>query len=161
MRVSRFGWNWRMRSSGKLMKGTLSPFPAEAGHSSRQTWRRNVYVAAVGGRRAGSAARRAGGKHGRGGRSILVSRVRFRVIANRLVLPPAGFDDLPVEDQIDYVQSLWDRIAAKPDQAPVPDWHKRVLEQRLAAHEAHPDAARRWEEVRDAIRSRLERGSDH
>jgi hypothetical protein len=29
-----------------------------------------------------------------------------------LTVPPPGFDDLPVEDQIDYVQALWDRIAA-------------------------------------------------
>jgi hypothetical protein len=46
---------------------------------------------------------------------------------NRVPLPPAGFDDLPVEDQIDYVQSLWDRIAANLDQVPVPEWHRGVL----------------------------------
>jgi len=27
-----------------------------------------------------------------------------------------GFDELTVEDKIDYVQSLWDRIAASADQ---------------------------------------------
>jgi hypothetical protein len=26
--------------------------------------------------------------------------------------PPQGFDDLSVDEQIDFVQSLWDRIAA-------------------------------------------------
>jgi putative addiction module component (TIGR02574 family) len=76
-------------------------------------------------------------------------------MTNNLPLPPPGFDDLPVEDQIDYVQSLWDRIAAKPDQVAVPEWHRQVLEERLAAHEAHPVAARPWEEVRDEIRSKL------
>ena len=34
--------------------------------------------------------------------------------------PPPGFDDLSVEEKIDYVQSLWERIAARPDQVPVP-----------------------------------------
>jgi len=81
-------------------------------------------------------------------------------MTNRLALPPAGFDDLSVEDQIDYVQSLWDRIAARPEQAPVPDWHRRVLEKRLAAHEAQPEAGRPWEEVRHAIRSKLGGGSE-
>jgi len=81
-------------------------------------------------------------------------------MTNRVPLPPAGFDDLPVEDQIDYVQSLWDRIAANLDQAPVPEWHRGVLDERLAAHEANPEAARPWEEVRDEIRSKLGRGSE-
>ena len=80
-------------------------------------------------------------------------------MTNRLPLPPTGFDDLPVEDQIDYVQSLWDRIAAKPDQVPAPEWHRQVLDKRLAAHEANPEVARPWEEVRDEIRSKLGSGS--
>jgi len=81
-------------------------------------------------------------------------------MTNRVPLPPAGFDDLSVEDQIDYVQSLWDRIAANLDQVPVPEWHRGVLDERLAAHEANPEAARPWEEVRDEIRSKLGRGSE-
>jgi putative addiction module component (TIGR02574 family) len=76
-------------------------------------------------------------------------------MTNRLPLPPAGFDDLPVEDQVEYVQSLWNRIAAKPDQVPVPEWHRQVLNQRLAGHEENPEAARPWDEVRDEIRSKL------
>jgi putative addiction module component (TIGR02574 family) len=76
-------------------------------------------------------------------------------MTNLLPLPPPGFDDLPVEAQIDYVQSLWDRIAAKADQVPVPDWHRQVLDERLAAHEANPEDARSWEEVRDGIRSKI------
>ena len=76
-------------------------------------------------------------------------------MTNKLPLPPPGFDDLPVEDKIDYVQSLWDRIAAKPDQIPVPEWHRQALDERLAAHEASPEAARSWQDVRDEIRSKL------
>ena len=83
---------------------------------------------------------------------------RVKAVPNGLPLPPPGFDDLPVEDQIDYVQSLWDRIAAKPDQVPVPEWHRQVLDKRLAAHEANPQVARAWEEVRDEIRSKLGSG---
>jgi len=79
-------------------------------------------------------------------------------MANKPPLPPPGFDDLSVEDQIDYVQSLWDRIAAKPDQVPVPDWHRQVLDERIAAHEADPRGDRPWEEIRDEIRSKLGRG---
>jgi putative addiction module component (TIGR02574 family) len=80
-------------------------------------------------------------------------------MTNRPLPPPPGFDDLPVEDQIDYVQSLWDRIAAKLDQVPVPEWHRQVLAQRLAAPQTNPEPARPWEEVRDEIRSKLGLGS--
>ena len=36
--------------------------------------------------------------------------------------PPPGFDDLSVKEQIDFVRSLWDRIAATAVQVPVPEW---------------------------------------
>ena len=75
-------------------------------------------------------------------------------MTNRLP-PPHDFDELPVETQIDYVQSLWDRIAAKPGQVPVPAWHRQEIEERLAAHQANPEPVRPWEEVRDEIRSKL------
>ena len=78
-------------------------------------------------------------------------------MTNKLPLPPPGFDDLPVEDKIDYVQSLWDRIAARPDQIPVPEWHRQVLDERLAAHEANPQEAIPSQAVRDEIRSKLAR----
>jgi hypothetical protein len=48
-------------------------------------------------------------------------------MSQTLPLPPLGFDSLSVEEQIGYVQSLWDHIAARPEQVPVPDWHREVL----------------------------------
>lgn len=81
-------------------------------------------------------------------------------MARALPLPPPGFDDLSVDEKLAYVQSLWDRIAT--DALPVPDWHQRILEERLAAHRADPGAARPGEEVRQEIleklRSRPRRG---
>ena len=80
-------------------------------------------------------------------------------MATNLPLPPPGFDNLSPDDQIDYVQSLWDRIAAKPDQVPVPDWHRQVLRQRMADHEASPLEGKSWDEVRDELRNKLKHGS--
>jgi putative addiction module component (TIGR02574 family) len=76
-----------------------------------------------------------------------------------LKMPPPGFDDLPVEDQIDYVQSLWDRIAEHADQAPIEGWQRQILEERLAAHRASPGEARPWEEVLDRLERRLRQSS--
>jgi len=45
-------------------------------------------------------------------------------------LPPPGFDDLSIDEKIDYLQSLWDRIAATPDAIPVPDWHREIIDER-------------------------------
>ncbi|MDP9121013.1 MAG: addiction module protein [Acidobacteriota bacterium] len=72
-----------------------------------------------------------------------------------LPLPPPGFDDLSVEEQVDYVQSLWDRIAVHPEEVPLPAWHQRVIEERLAAHRSDPDAARPWEEVHQEVTEKL------
>jgi len=74
-------------------------------------------------------------------------------------IPPPGFDELPVEEKIDYLQSLWDRIAVRPEDVPVPDWHLQVINERLAAHEADPAAARSRDEVREEIADSLKRRS--
>ncbi|HXO18471.1 MAG TPA: addiction module protein [Thermoanaerobaculia bacterium] len=69
--------------------------------------------------------------------------------------PPPGFDDLSVDEKLDYVQSLWDRIATDPAELPVPDWHQRVIEERLAAHRGAPEAALPGEEVRRELDQKL------
>src|SRR5436190_5198386 len=56
-----------------------------------------------------------------------------------LPIPPPGFDDLEVDQQIEYVQALWDRIAAKESAIPVPEWHREILDERLADLEADPE----------------------
>ena len=78
-------------------------------------------------------------------------------MAQKIPNPPPGFDDLSPDDQIDYIQSLWDRIAAKPDQVPVPDWHRQVIRQRMADQEARPSEGRAWDEVRHEIRDQFKR----
>ena len=69
--------------------------------------------------------------------------------------PPPGFDDLPVEERIDFVQSLWDRIAATPEQVPVPEWHHKILRDRLESYRANPAAGRPWADVRTDIVDKL------
>lgn len=72
-----------------------------------------------------------------------------------LPLPPPGFDALSVEEQIDYVQSLWDHIAARPEDVPVPDWHREILAERLAAQHANKDEGKDWEECEKDLTSEL------
>jgi putative addiction module component (TIGR02574 family) len=69
--------------------------------------------------------------------------------------PPLGFDELSAEEKLDYVQSLWDRIAAKPEAVPVPDWHLEVIDERLAENRGRPRAGRSWDELREELRAAL------
>ena len=75
-------------------------------------------------------------------------------MAKQIPSPPPGFDDLPVEERIDFVQSLWDRIAATPEQVPVPDWHRRIIRERLEAYRTNP-TGRPWADVRTEIADKL------
>ncbi|WP_437877724.1 addiction module protein [Sorangium sp. So ce513] len=68
---------------------------------------------------------------------------------------PPGFDNLTVHEQIEHVQALWERIAAREDDVPVPERHKAELDRRLAEVEAAPDAGRSWEQVEADLRTRL------
>ena len=66
-------------------------------------------------------------------------------------LPPPGFDDLSVDEQLEYVEALWDRIAEHPERVPVPDWHRQVIRERLAAD----SPSRPWDDVRREIEEKL------
>ena len=68
-----------------------------------------------------------------------------------LPMPPPGFESLSVAKKIAYVQSLWDVIAADAEQVPVPEWHKRILDERLAARRKNPGRSKPWSEVRRGI----------
>jgi len=76
-------------------------------------------------------------------------------MAHSLPIPPPGFDELPVEKQIEYVQSLWDRIAANVDQVPLHEWQQAVLEERLEAHRRAPSESHPWDEVIERVQQRL------
>ena len=71
-------------------------------------------------------------------------------------LPPPGFDDLSVDEKIDYLQSLLDRIAATPDAIPVPDWHQEILEERLKDLEANPNEGDSWDVVQERLRKKFD-----
>lgn len=60
-------------------------------------------------------------------------------MVHTLTLPPPGFDDLTIEDQLDYVNALWERITSDPNKVPVPEWHRTILDERLAEYEKDPE----------------------
>ena len=74
-----------------------------------------------------------------------------------LSLPP-GFDEMPVEQKIDYVQTLWDRIFRHDhEKIPSPAWHRDEVRAAVADHDRDPGAARPWTEVRADLETKLKR----
>ena len=61
---------------------------------------------------------------------------------------PAGFSDLSKAEQIRYLQALWDRIAERPGDIPVPESHVALAEERLAEYRRDPSRA---QPARDAL----------
>jgi putative addiction module component (TIGR02574 family) len=55
---------------------------------------------------------------------------------------------LSVAERIQLVEDLWDSIAADPETLPVTDAQREELERRLKEHEADPESAIPWDEVR-------------
>jgi hypothetical protein len=56
--------------------------------------------------------------------------------------PPPGFEDLTREEQLEYIQKLWDHMAADATTVPVPDWHLDIVKDRAESHE--PSNAKDW-----------------
>ncbi|MEW6115265.1 MAG: addiction module protein [Thermodesulfobacteriota bacterium] len=64
---------------------------------------------------------------------------------------PPGFSDLSKAEQIRYLQALWDRIAEKPGELPVPESHLALAADRLAEYRREPSRARPAREVIDRL----------
>src|ERR1700720_4684141 len=62
---------------------------------------------------------------------------------------------LPVEDRLGQAEALWESLDQEPVQPELPAWQREVLDERLAADEAEPDAGSPWEEVKQSIFAKL------
>ena len=64
---------------------------------------------------------------------------------------PAGFSDLSKAEQIRDLQALWDRIAERPGEIPVPESHLALAEERLAEYQRDPSRVRPARQVLDRL----------
>ena len=56
---------------------------------------------------------------------------------------------LPPKERVQLLGEAWDAVAATPEDAPVPEWHLKELENRMAEPEPRYVP---WEEVRARLR---------
>jgi putative addiction module component (TIGR02574 family) len=70
-------------------------------------------------------------------------------------LPPPGFDELSPDEKLEYIQALWDHFSEHPEEVPVPDWHRQIVAERVAAHRHGEMTSRSWSEIREELLARL------
>jgi len=58
---------------------------------------------------------------------------------------------LPVSERVALVEDIWDSIAEDSARVEVPDWHRKVLRERLVKYRGQSDVGRPWPEVRKRI----------
>jgi putative addiction module component (TIGR02574 family) len=70
-------------------------------------------------------------------------------------LPPPGFDELSPDEKLEYIQALWDHFSEHPEEVPVPDWHRQIVAERVAAQRHGEMTSRRWSAIREELLARL------
>ncbi len=59
---------------------------------------------------------------------------------------------LPPAERLQLVEEIWESLSRSPDAVPMPDWHREVLDDRLA--DPAEQATRTWEQVQENARRR-------
>lgn len=67
----------------------------------------------------------------------------------------AEFQRLSMSEQIEMVQKLWDQIAAAPEDALAPDWHRFEMAKREREWANSPDLGEDWAVVKARLRESL------
>ncbi len=60
----------------------------------------------------------------------------------------ADIDAMPIDTKLALVEAIWDSIATSPEAVPVPQWHKDILDRRLADENAETDS---WENAKKRL----------
>jgi hypothetical protein len=81
-------------------------------------------------------------------------------MSHALPFPPPGFEELSIEEQVEYAGALWDYITSAPDEVPVPDWHKEILAERIAKYSDgaggwKTDGWKTWEQVQQELNKEI------
>jgi len=78
-------------------------------------------------------------------------------MSSKIPFPPPGFDELTADEQVEYVQELWDYIVdSRSDEISIPDWHRELIKERLARE--NPEEGISWEEFEKELLEQLMKG---
>jgi putative addiction module component (TIGR02574 family) len=65
------------------------------------------------------------------------------------ILTKAEISKLSSRERLDLISKLWDSLSA--NEVPLPDSHRRALDEALDDYKRDPEAGRPWQEVRDEL----------
>lgn len=74
-------------------------------------------------------------------------------MSSEVPFPPPGFDELSIEEKVEYVNKLGDRIPPMPDDISDPDI--AFIEERLAYYEKNGMEEISWEELKKELLEEL------
>ena len=57
---------------------------------------------------------------------------------------------LPTGDRLDLIAELWDSLS--PSDVPVPESHRRAVDEALSDYRRDPDAGQSWDDVKKDLR---------
>jgi len=60
---------------------------------------------------------------------------------------------LALDERIELVEAIWDSLVPEAQDMPLPESHRRLLDERLAQFVANPSAGSLWEEVQTRLES--------
>jgi putative addiction module component (TIGR02574 family) len=87
-------------------------------------------------------------------RPTVVRHAHFPYVWGMSEIPKLGeILMLPAEERLAIVLALWESLAVTPDAVPIPDWHRDLLDERLAIDDLDQSPGEGWSDVR----RRLER----
>lgn len=62
---------------------------------------------------------------------------------------------LPVEDRLEVAEAIWDSVERTAPSPELPEWQRSLLDERIAADDAEPEAGSTWDEVKQRILASL------
>ena len=74
-------------------------------------------------------------------------------MSQSLPIPPPGFQELSVNEQVEYIEALLSFVAAEPEHVRIPKWHWEILSERIANYRA--DEGMTWEEFEKELQKEL------
>ena len=72
-------------------------------------------------------------------------------MSSQLSIPPPGFDQLSPVERLEYIDEFLDYVTADAKIAEVPEWHLKILEERIAHYREFGMEETTWEEFEQEL----------
>jgi putative addiction module component (TIGR02574 family) len=66
----------------------------------------------------------------------------------------AELKKLPLNEKLQIIEVLWEDLRNQEEAVPVPEWHKKMLDERLKAVEEGREEILEWDDIKHDLRAR-------